>query len=379
MALETATHIANLVSTNPAGGDDLSQGDDHLRMIKQVLLTDLPLDAPATALGMNILKTSTASGVRDLIGATSTPYRNKIINGSLSTFQKNSFSTSLTNGASPIYTFASRFFARCSGANTSVDSDAIGDAFSLKINGATSLSEASIGTTVYSVDAIDLTNQLTTLSALIQTNGTPITVTWSVYRPFSTADSYSVNQVLLASGTFSATSTPQRFAATFTPLYATFGLQIVFSVGAMASGVNIEFAEIQLEKGSIPAGNIIFENIQAADQLSRCKYFYTRFSTNGNLSVLGSGHQNSTTTSRLTLPIGDMRGNPNVVFGGSVLLDIAGATTAATLSAQYNSLNSVAFDVTHAAVGAAGDAAMLQLPNSTANFIEIDAEIPPYL
>lgn len=40
MSLENATTIDELVATNPAGGDPISQGDDHIRMIKQVLKTE---------------------------------------------------------------------------------------------------------------------------------------------------------------------------------------------------------------------------------------------------------------------------------------------------------------------------------------------------
>lgn len=50
MALETATYISDLVSTNPVAGDNFSQGDDHLRLIKKVLLATFPnLDAAMTA------------------------------------------------------------------------------------------------------------------------------------------------------------------------------------------------------------------------------------------------------------------------------------------------------------------------------------------
>jgi hypothetical protein len=37
MALETATYISDLVSTNPVAGDPVSQGDDHLRLIKSAV------------------------------------------------------------------------------------------------------------------------------------------------------------------------------------------------------------------------------------------------------------------------------------------------------------------------------------------------------
>ena len=43
MALETATYINGLVITNPAGGDDLSQGDDHIRLLKSTIKATFPL------------------------------------------------------------------------------------------------------------------------------------------------------------------------------------------------------------------------------------------------------------------------------------------------------------------------------------------------
>lgn len=41
MPLETASHISGLVASNPASSDGLNQADDHMRLIKQVLLTDV--------------------------------------------------------------------------------------------------------------------------------------------------------------------------------------------------------------------------------------------------------------------------------------------------------------------------------------------------
>ena len=42
MALETGTHIDDLVATNPASGDELHTVDDHLRLIKAVLKASFP-------------------------------------------------------------------------------------------------------------------------------------------------------------------------------------------------------------------------------------------------------------------------------------------------------------------------------------------------
>jgi len=42
MALESATYVSGLVQANPPGTDPISQGDDHLRLIKKVLLNSFP-------------------------------------------------------------------------------------------------------------------------------------------------------------------------------------------------------------------------------------------------------------------------------------------------------------------------------------------------
>jgi microcystin-dependent protein len=50
MALENATYIDGLVATNPLSTDTVSQADDHLRLIKQVLKNTFPnLTGPVTA------------------------------------------------------------------------------------------------------------------------------------------------------------------------------------------------------------------------------------------------------------------------------------------------------------------------------------------
>lgn len=50
MALETASYISGLVSTNPTSTDTVSQADDHIRLIKKVLKDTFPnLNAPVTA------------------------------------------------------------------------------------------------------------------------------------------------------------------------------------------------------------------------------------------------------------------------------------------------------------------------------------------
>ena len=50
MGLETGDYISDLVETNPLGTDPVSQGDDHIRLIKSILKSQFPnLDAAVTA------------------------------------------------------------------------------------------------------------------------------------------------------------------------------------------------------------------------------------------------------------------------------------------------------------------------------------------
>ncbi|SAK95834.1 hypothetical protein AWB76_07205 [Caballeronia temeraria] len=50
MAIESATYLNQLVAVNPLSTDSVSQADDHLRMIKSVLLNTFPnLDSQVTA------------------------------------------------------------------------------------------------------------------------------------------------------------------------------------------------------------------------------------------------------------------------------------------------------------------------------------------
>ena len=66
MALETATYISQLTATNPTASDPVSQGDDHLRLIKDVLQKQFTtLGAAAvttTAAELNLLDGVTAVG-----------------------------------------------------------------------------------------------------------------------------------------------------------------------------------------------------------------------------------------------------------------------------------------------------------------------------
>ena len=53
MAVESATWVTKLVSTNPVVGDPVGEGDDHLRMLKTVLKNSFP-STSTTAIAPNM-------------------------------------------------------------------------------------------------------------------------------------------------------------------------------------------------------------------------------------------------------------------------------------------------------------------------------------
>ena len=65
MGLESATYINQLVDTNPLGSDVISQGDDHIKLIKEVLQSSFPDvvgQASATIIAAGSAPTSNVRG-----------------------------------------------------------------------------------------------------------------------------------------------------------------------------------------------------------------------------------------------------------------------------------------------------------------------------
>ena len=92
MAKETATYISQLNIDYPTASDDVSEGDDHLRIIKEVLKTQFSGLTGTTAISsseaeLNILDgvTSTAAELNILDGVTSTAAELNILDGVTST------------------------------------------------------------------------------------------------------------------------------------------------------------------------------------------------------------------------------------------------------------------------------------------------------
>lgn len=75
MTVETASYISQLNTSNPAASDNISEGDDHLRLIKSVLKTQFPnLSTTAvTQSSAQMNKLGFETGMVCMYGSNSTP------------------------------------------------------------------------------------------------------------------------------------------------------------------------------------------------------------------------------------------------------------------------------------------------------------------
>ena len=90
MALESASYISQLVATYPLGSDTKSQGDDHLRLIKNVLKTQFASLGEAAV-------TTTAEELNILDGATVTTAELNILDGATVTTEQLNYVSGVTS------------------------------------------------------------------------------------------------------------------------------------------------------------------------------------------------------------------------------------------------------------------------------------------
>lgn len=120
-------------------------------------------------------------------------------------------------------------------------------------------------------------------------------VIWEVFRPTTSNDVHgtiaSPTQTLIASGTFTVSSTLTRYSATFAlPDLASRGLEVRLRVGAQTSGTWV-VSRLQLEEGGVATD---FSCGEYSEELQRCqRYFETSYPSGatigGSSAILGIG------------------------------------------------------------------------------------------
>lgn len=144
-----------------------------------------------------------------------------------------------------------------------------------------------------SKDMVSLANRLATMTFSVEISNSLLTsVIWEVFRPTTSDDTHgtiaSPTQTLIASGTFTVSSTLTRYSASFSlPALASRGLEVRLRVGAQTTGTWV-VSRLQLEEGNI-ANNFRCENY--ASELLRCLRYYEiiRFADGITIGVGSTG------------------------------------------------------------------------------------------
>lgn len=146
---------------------------------------------------------------------------------------------------------------------------------SLTLTGAASTTAIHVLQRIESIDANRLKSKQVTLSVELS-NSLLTTVTWELFRPTTTADTHGTiatpTQTLIASGTWTVTSTLTRYSATvILPTDVSNGLEVRIRVGAQTSGTWV-ISRPKLEEGSTATA---FTCDDAAVELTKCqRYFF---------------------------------------------------------------------------------------------------------
>lgn len=145
---------------------------------------------------------------------------------------------------------------------------------SVTFTGAASTTAIYLAQRLESRDTNQIKNKTVTFSCEIS-NSLLTSVIWEVFRPTTSDDVHGTiatpTQTLIASGTFTVTSTLTRYSATFAlPDLASRGLEVRLRVGAQTSGTWV-IARPQLEEGSIAT---TFNCGNFSEESFRCRRYY---------------------------------------------------------------------------------------------------------
>lgn len=325
-------------------------------------------------------------GIKSINGGQIAGLRNRIINGYMQVDQRNSgASKTITGGigyAGSAYT-VDRWAAFSVGSTgATFTAQRTGSApYSLSLT----VTAINFGTTlgiyqrIESVNCTDLVNQSITISATISCDSAQ-TVTWIAYYPNvkdtwtgpGVSSSQSTNATQIATGTWSATTTPTRFNATFTNASSLNGLQIVIQRSINANSQTLVVTDAQLELGSTVT---TFEQRPYGLELMLCQRYYYRTVPNFSGAYYGGGRTSSTSQGNITLrfPV-RMRTVPSAIETTGTASDyqisyVASSTalTAVPVYASFVTTQDVAsMNFTTAAVLTAGQPVDLQAGTTSA-------------
>jgi hypothetical protein len=212
-----------------------------------------------------------------------TNFKNRIINGGMNTDQRNAAASQTFTAAAALAYSVDRWYGYCTGANVTGQKIAGGTTPTVTQNryrftGAASVTAVGFGQRIEQKNSYDLAGSTCTLSADLGISATLTTVTWTAYYATTTADTFgslaSPTVTSIATGTFTVGATVTNFSTNISiPAAATTGIQILFTVGALTSGLTWTIGNVQLEKGSTATS---FDFRDYGRELAMCQRYYFR-------------------------------------------------------------------------------------------------------
>lgn len=200
-------------------------------------------------------------------------FRNRIINGSFVIDQRNAGASASTGTAIDTY-FADRWSVNASGAalTASRSGSAATNDLALTLTSATGNTGAVVKQRIESANIQDLAGKMVTVSFTASASVLASVVAGVGYA--SAADNFTT-VIAIASQPVSIVSTAGRYAVSFfLPSGAANGLELSFTLGAMASGI-FTLTDVQLEEG---ASATPFERRPAGLELALCHRYFQKLS-----------------------------------------------------------------------------------------------------
>jgi hypothetical protein len=215
--------------------------------------------------------------------ATGFGFKNRILNGSMVTDQRNAGAAQTITAAAALAYTVDRWYGYCTGANVTGQQVAGSTTPTTTQNryrftGAASVTAVGFGQRIEQKNSYDLAGSTCTLSADLAISATLTTVTWTAYYATTTADTFgslaSPTVTSIATGTFTVDATVTNFSTNIAiPAAATTGIQILFTVGALTAGLTWTIGNVQLEKGSTATS---FDYRPYGTELALCQRYYEK-------------------------------------------------------------------------------------------------------
>ena len=238
-------------------------------------------------MAISISGTSGISQTGSFDSASTFGFKNRIINGLMTTDQRNAAASQTFTAAAALAYSVDRWYGYCTGANVTGQQVAGSTTpsvtqFRYRFTGAASVTAVGFGQRIEQKNSYDLAGSTCTLSADLAISATLTTVTWTASYATTTADTFgslaSPTITQIATGTFTVSATVTNFTTNISvPAAATTGIQILFTVGALTAGLTWTIGNVQLEKGSTATS---FDYRPYGTELELCQRYFEKSQQN---------------------------------------------------------------------------------------------------